>query len=92
MTSDLVQFLFKRGVMLWSFDVDPQDWRPQSPKDVVEHTLNLLEGKGSGIVLLHDVQPHTVAAIPMLLHELKTRGYRPVHAIAAKTETKSPRN
>ena len=63
-TADLEQFLFKRDVMLWSIDIDPKDWRPQSPEDVVEHILTLLEAKRSGIVLLHDVQPHTSAAIP----------------------------
>ena len=81
-TSDLEHFLSKRGVMLWSIDVDPEDWRPQSPEDVLEHTLTLLEAKHSGIVLLHDVQPHTAAAIPMLLRKLRTRGYSTVQAVA----------
>ena len=56
-TSDLEQFLFERDVMLWSIDVDPEDWRPQSPEDVIENTLTLLEAKHSGIVLLHG-DPH----------------------------------
>jgi peptidoglycan/xylan/chitin deacetylase (PgdA/CDA1 family) len=86
-TTDLEQFLFKRDVMLWSIDIDPQDWRPQSPEDVVEHTLTLLE-KRSGIVLLHDVQPHTAAAIPILLRKLRTRGYSIVQAVATDAETK----
>jgi peptidoglycan/xylan/chitin deacetylase (PgdA/CDA1 family) len=81
-TSDLEHFLSKRGVMLWSIDVDPEDWRPQSLEDVLEHTLTLLEAKHSGIVLLHDVQPHTAAAIPMLLRKLRTRGYSTVQAVA----------
>jgi peptidoglycan/xylan/chitin deacetylase (PgdA/CDA1 family) len=87
-TSDLQHFLSKRGVMLWSIDVDPEDWRPQSPEDVIEHTLTLLEAKHSGIVLLHDVQPHTAAAIPMLLRKLRTRGYSTVQAVATDAETK----
>lgn len=40
------------------------------------------------IVLLHDVQPHTAAAIPGLLRELKARGYSIVQAVATDTETK----
>ena len=87
-TSDLEHFLFKRGVMLWSIDVDPEDWRPQSPEDVIEHTLTLLEAKRSGIVLLHDVQSHTAASIPMLLRKLRTRGYSIVQAVARDAETK----
>jgi peptidoglycan-N-acetylglucosamine deacetylase len=87
-TAELEQFLFKRDTMLWSIDVDPEDWRPQSPADVVEHTLALLEAKHSGILLLHDVQPHTAATIPTLLRELKARGYGIVHAVATDSETK----
>ena len=87
-TAELEQFLFKRDTMLWSIDVDPEDWRPQSPADVVEHTLALLEAKHSGTLLLHDVQPHTAAAIPTLLRELKARGYSIVHAVATDSETK----
>ena len=40
-TADLRQFLFKRDLMLWSVDVDPEDWRPQSAEAVVEHILTL---------------------------------------------------
>jgi peptidoglycan-N-acetylglucosamine deacetylase len=88
MTPDLQEFLIKRDVMLWSVDIDPEDWRPQSAEDLVEHTLAVVEAKRSGIVLLHDVQPHTAAAIPDLLRELRARGYRIVHAVATDTETK----
>jgi peptidoglycan/xylan/chitin deacetylase (PgdA/CDA1 family) len=87
-TADLEQFLFKRDVMLWSIDINPEDWRPQSPEDVVEHNLTLLEAKRSGIALLHDVQPHTAAAIPMLLRKLRTHGYSIVQAVATDAEMK----
>src|SRR5207248_5366436 len=39
--------------------------------------------KGKGILLLHDIQPRTVAALPRILHELKVRGYRIVHVVPA---------
>jgi hypothetical protein len=54
--------------------------------------LTLLEAKRSGIVLLHDVQPHTAAAIPMLLRKLRTRGYSIVQAVATDAETKPVRS
>jgi peptidoglycan/xylan/chitin deacetylase (PgdA/CDA1 family) len=88
MTSELEQFLIKRDLMLWSIDIDPEDWRLQSPEDVIEHIMTSLEAKRSGIVLLHDVQPHTAAAIPTLLRTLKTRGYGIVQAVATGTEAK----
>ena len=31
-TFDLEQFLFKCDVMLWSIDIDPEDWRPRSAR------------------------------------------------------------
>jgi peptidoglycan-N-acetylglucosamine deacetylase len=89
MTTELEQFLIQRDLMLWSIDIDPEDWRPQSPEDVVGHILTLLETKRSGIVLLHDAQPHTAAAIPTLLRTLKTRGYSIVQAVATDTEAKA---
>ncbi len=87
-SSELEQFLFKCDIMLWSIDIDPEDWRPQSAEDVVKHILTLLEAKHSGIILLHDVQPHTAAAIPTLLRTLRAHGYSIVQAVAADTETK----
>lgn len=87
-TPDLDQFLVKHGLMLWSIDVDSEDWRPQSAADVIERILTRLEAKRSGIVLMHDVQPHTAAGIPMLLRELKARGYSIVHAIPADAATR----
>lgn len=83
-TPDVDQYLSDHDVMLWSIDVDPEDWRPSSPDEVVERILSQLEKKHSGIVLMHDVQPHTAAAIPKLLDELKSHGYRIVHAVAGK--------
>ena len=45
--------------------------------------MQRLEAKGKGILLLHDIQPRTVAALPRILHELKARGYRIVHVVPA---------
>ena len=80
-TSAMERYLSEQDVMLWSIDIDPEDWRPLSPDEVVERTLSGLEKKRSGIILLHDVQSHTAAAIPALLNELKRRGYSIVHVV-----------
>ncbi len=73
------RYLAARGLMVWSADVPADDWLRVEPSDVVQRTLQRLEAKGKGIVLLHDIQAKTVAALPVLLQELKTRGYRIVH-------------
>jgi peptidoglycan/xylan/chitin deacetylase (PgdA/CDA1 family) len=74
-------YLAKAGLMLWSIDVDPEDWRPLTPDEVVSRIMERLDQKGSGIILMHDVQSHTAAAIPQLLHELKERHYHVVHTV-----------
>jgi hypothetical protein len=48
--------------------------------------MKRLEDKGRGILLLHDIQARTVAALPRILHELKARGYRIVHVVPATSE------
>src|SRR3954447_24802428 len=48
--------------------------------------MKRLDGKSKGILLLHDIQARTVAALPRILHELKARGYRIVHVVSATPE------
>jgi hypothetical protein len=48
--------------------------------------MKRLEAKGKGILLLHDIQARTVAALPRILHDLKARGYRIVHVVPATPE------
>jgi peptidoglycan/xylan/chitin deacetylase (PgdA/CDA1 family) len=77
----LEQHLIKSGIMLWSIDVDPEDWRDLTPQQMVERTMAQLELKRSGIILMHDVRGHTAAAMPELLQQLKTHGYSVVHVV-----------
>jgi len=82
--SDQVEHhLGARGLMTWSADIPSDDWRDIAPDEVVRRTLHRLEAKGKGIILLHDIQARTVLALPKLLAELKSRGYRVVHVQAA---------
>ncbi len=84
--------LASRGLMIWSADVLADDWKRISSAEIVNRALSRLEAKGRGILLLHDIHEHTVAALPDLLKELKQRGYKVVQVVAAnatiaKTET-----
>ena len=81
-----------RNLMVWSADFPADDWRKISAAQVKQRALDRLEAKGKGVLLLHDIQPATVVALPELLKELKARGYRIVHVTTAtperpKTET-----
>lgn len=81
-TPQMESYLAARGIALWSTDFDADDWyRTATPADIVRKAMSRLETKGRGILLLHDVQPATAMAVPMLLRELKARGYRIVHAV-----------
>ena len=48
----------------------------------MKHVIGLLEKRGKGIILMHDIQPHTAAAMPDLLKELKAKGYKIVQLTA----------
>jgi peptidoglycan/xylan/chitin deacetylase (PgdA/CDA1 family) len=76
-------YLAAQGIQIWSADFPADDWRHISSSRVYELALKRLEAKGRGILLLHDIQARTVAALPRILKELKARGYRVVHVVPA---------
>jgi peptidoglycan-N-acetylglucosamine deacetylase len=76
-------YLASRGIQIWSADFPADDWRHVSSSRVYDLAMMRLEAKGKGILLLHDIQARTVAALPRILHELKARGYRIVHVVPA---------
>jgi peptidoglycan/xylan/chitin deacetylase (PgdA/CDA1 family) len=79
-------YLASKGIQTWSADFPADDWRHISSARVYDLAMKRLEAKGKGILLLHDIQARTVAALPKILHELKARGYRIVHVIPATPE------
>ncbi len=80
------EYVASKGIQLWSADFPADDWRHVSPQRVYDLAIQRLEAKGKGILLLHDIQPRTVIALPRILHELKARGYRIVHVVPATPE------
>jgi peptidoglycan-N-acetylglucosamine deacetylase len=79
-------YLGSKGVQVWSADFLADDWRHISSSQVFELAMKRLEARGKGILLLHDIQERTVEALPRILHEMKARGYRIVHVVAATSE------
>lgn len=70
----------ERGLMIWSTDVMAHDWKRRiTVEGIVRRAIDRLEAKGKGILLLHDIHPKTVEALPLIFAELKRRGYRIVH-------------
>src|SRR5262249_39442374 len=48
--------------------------------------INRIEARGRGILLLHDIHARTVLALPEILNELKSRGYKIVHVVPAAAD------
>ena len=72
-------YLGTRNIAIFSQDVDSFDFKMHQPDAVVKSVITKLEKKGKGIILLHDFHNNTAKALPMLLNELKARGYQIVH-------------
>ena len=80
-------YIQSKGLMVWSTDVMAQDWKRRiNEAGIVRRALDRLAAKGKGVLLLHDIHPKTAAALPVLLTELKARGYRIVHVVPASPE------
>jgi peptidoglycan/xylan/chitin deacetylase (PgdA/CDA1 family) len=80
------KYLISRGIQVWSADFPADDWRHISSERVHQLAIQRLEAKGKGILLLHDIQARTVAALPKIIQDLKTRGYHIVHVEPATPE------
>ena len=78
--------LISRGIQVWSADFPADDWRHVSSDRVYQLAIQRLEAKGKGILLLHDIQARTVAALPKIIRDLKAKGYRIVHVVPATAE------
>lgn len=78
-------YLQQNGVAVFSVDLVADDWMHLKPDEVMKRALDRLEARGSGILLLHDIQPSTAVMLPTLLKELKARGFKVVHVEPATT-------
>ena len=85
---ETLKYLGERNIAIFSTDIDSFDFKPQTSEHLVKSIMDKLEKRGKGIVLMHDIQPHTAKAIPALLAELKAKGYKIVH-MKAKDEVKT---
>jgi peptidoglycan-N-acetylglucosamine deacetylase len=80
------QYLAAQGIQIWSADFVADDWRHISASRVYDLAISRLEAKRKGILLLHDIQSRTVAALPRILNELKARGYHIVQVVPATAD------
>ena len=78
----MVTYLGERNIGIWSCDLDSFDFKSKSPDQVIQTVMTKLDKLGKGIILMHDFQKHTAAALPTLLRRLKAGGYKVVQVKA----------
>jgi peptidoglycan/xylan/chitin deacetylase (PgdA/CDA1 family) len=77
---DMEAYLGSRNIAIFSTDIDSFDFKHgKQPEAVVKTVMEKLEKKGKGIVLMHDFHKNTAQGLPLLLAELKAKGYKIVH-------------
>ncbi|MBI1384091.1 MAG: polysaccharide deacetylase family protein [Rhizobiales bacterium] len=81
---ETLQHLASRNIAMFSTDLDSFDFRGGKPQKMIERVMANLRKRGKGILLFHDIQPITAAAMAGFLAELKKGGFRIVH-LTAKT-------
>jgi peptidoglycan-N-acetylglucosamine deacetylase len=83
--------LAARSLVVFSTDTVADDWhRRISPSQIIARAMSRLEAKGKGMLLLHDIHPWTVAALPGLLKALKDKGFRIVQVVPSATVAPGP--
>jgi peptidoglycan-N-acetylglucosamine deacetylase len=79
---ETLKYLADRNVAVFSTDIDSFDFKGGRSDALVKRIMAGLEKRGKGIILMHDIQPHTAAAMPELLKQLKAGGYKVVQMTA----------
>jgi len=83
--------LAARSLVVFSTDVVADDWhRHIAPAQIIARAMSRLEAKGRGMLLLHDIHPWTVAALPGLLKALKDKGFHIVQVVPSATVAPGP--
>jgi len=78
------RYALSKGLMIWSADVDTEDWNEPSEDEFVTRAVSGLEKEGKGILLMHDSQPVTARALRQLLAALKAKQFKIVHVVPTK--------
>jgi len=82
-TPATLDFLQKRGIVVFGADLWASDWNPMTPKAELKLLTERLRIAGRGIILLHDPKAQTAAMLPAFLRYLHENHYRVVHLVPA---------
>jgi peptidoglycan/xylan/chitin deacetylase (PgdA/CDA1 family) len=87
----LMAYLAERNIGVFSTDIDSRDFKLHKPEEVIKSVMSQLEKHGKGIILVHDFKRHTAEALPELIRQLKSGGYKAVHMVPKGEVTTVPK-
>lgn len=83
----IASYVRSRSIAAWWVDVDSKDYMTHSAKLVRQRVMAQLKARKKGIILMHDIQPSTTAAIRDLLDDLHAGGFKVVHVVPKAAAT-----
>jgi peptidoglycan/xylan/chitin deacetylase (PgdA/CDA1 family) len=83
-SSALLSHLQSRQTATFTVDVVSNDSYINSVEKLTRETIAKVESRNGGIILFHDIKAVTAKALPGILTELKTRGFRVVHMVPSQ--------
>jgi len=75
------EYLASRNIAVIGIDVDSFDYRTKGADKIVDNVLKGLQKVDRGIILFHDIHEQTAKALPTVLRELKSHGFKVVHLV-----------
>ncbi len=77
----LEALLAERQLVHFHWDLDPQEWKHNAPARAVAYvTRGLARATGRNVLLLHDIKPATVKALPQILAWIEAENVRRAQA------------
>ena len=82
-TEDLRNCFKANDVGIFGVDLWASDWIEMTPEQELKLVMSRLHrNHDRGMLLMHDNHPWTAEMMPMLLREMKAKGYKVVHMVA----------
>jgi peptidoglycan/xylan/chitin deacetylase (PgdA/CDA1 family) len=87
---EMLTYLGQRNIASFSTDIDSFDFKIHKPDQLIKSLIAKVNKQGKGIILMHDFQKGTAAALPEILAQLKANGFKVVHMVPNKPVTTVP--
>ena len=84
-TKALRSSLAGQGIVVIDVDIDSRDYFATGSEVLRARAVASVEKRGSGVILFHDLHARTATMLPLLLADLKARGYKVVHLVPARS-------